>query len=241
VYAGSALATDETLPADARHLSVRPVLAQESNFTAWLRHAIYHERTVPELLIRPLIVSGIYFCLLLVFGIVYDAKRLSGFRQGRKVRGPDQVSRSEFNRMTKGDGLAFTLENARTPMEFFQGAKGKQIRIEKRHEPQHFQAIGDPGTGKTQAILQILDQAEANGETAIICDPTWNLRAVTTIRNAAISLPTPSMSAPFPGVPRMNSTSRTAPQRKPPQLPKPKAYIRDGQPIRIGSLSIRRD
>lgn len=171
VYVGSALAIDEALPVDARRLSVRQVLAQKSNFTAWLKHAIYHERTVPELLIRPITASGICLCVLLFFGIVYDTKRLSGFRQGRKVRGPDQVSRVEFNRKTRGDGLAFTLENTRNPVEFFQGAKGKQIRIERRHEPQHFQAIGDPGTGKTQAILQILDQAEANGEAAIIYDP----------------------------------------------------------------------
>ena len=33
------------------------------------------------------------------------------------------------------------------------------------------QIIGDPGSGKTQAIMQILDQVEAHDETAIVYDP----------------------------------------------------------------------
>jgi type IV secretory pathway TraG/TraD family ATPase VirD4 len=71
----------------------------------------------------------------------------------------------------------FTLENPRTWLEHLHGQAGKQLRVEKRHEAQHFQAIGDPGTGKTQAILQILDQAEAQNESAILYDPHLELTA----------------------------------------------------------------
>jgi hypothetical protein len=171
VYQGSALATDGTLATDPARISVRPLLAQPQQFTSWLRAAIYHGKTVPQVLRIPLIASGCCLLVFLVAGVVFDAQRLQAFRRGRKLRGPDLLSTRHFNRRIQGDGLTFQFDRKRRGSHSFPRISGKQLRIEKRHEAQHIQIIGDPGSGKTQAIMQILDQAEARGETAIIYDP----------------------------------------------------------------------
>src|SRR5690348_14476180 len=57
VYNRSALASDETLATNPADISVRPLFAQPWQFTAWLRAAIYHGNTVPQILRTPLIGS----------------------------------------------------------------------------------------------------------------------------------------------------------------------------------------
>ena len=171
VYAGSIVATDATLPTDPRQVSVHSLLADEATFTAWLKHSIYGDETVSELLTQPLAASGICLCLFLLAGGIYDVRRLAAFRKGRKLRGPDLVSRWEFNGRRKGNGVGFRLENRRNLIEMLRGPKGRLLQIEQKYEAHHFQVIGDPGSGKTQTIMQILDHAEANGETAIVYDP----------------------------------------------------------------------
>jgi hypothetical protein len=171
VFAGTQMATDQTLPTRSKLISVRYIYAPEAAFKVWLKQSIYQWRSVPELITLPLSESAAMLFLFLSVGLVYDGKRLAAFRRGRKLRGPDLVSRWQFNQRTQGDGLAFTIQNSRNPIELACGQRGRTIRVQKRHEAQHFQAIGDPGTGKTQAIMQILDQVEANGATAIVYDP----------------------------------------------------------------------
>jgi hypothetical protein len=171
VYHDAALATDETLDMKPANISVRPLFAQPWQFTAWLRAAIYHGNTVPQVLRTPLIGSAVCLFAFLFTGVAFDAQRLQTFRRGRKLRGPDLLSTVQFNRRIHGDGLIFRLDRNRRGSHSFPQIRGKQLRIEKRHEAQHMQIIGDPGSGKTQAIMQILDQVEADDETAIVYDP----------------------------------------------------------------------
>ena len=50
--------------------------------------------------------TGIFLILLLA-GVVWDFLRRKRAREGVKLRGPDLLTRSEFNAATNGDG--FTL------------------------------------------------------------------------------------------------------------------------------------
>jgi len=171
VFSGANLATDETLASNPSNVSVRPLFAQPPQFTAWLAAAIYHGRTLSQILRIPLIASAACLLIFLCVGVAFDAQRLAAFRRGRKLRGPDLLSARQFNRRIQGDGLVFRLDPNRRGSYSFPRIRGKEIRIERRHEAQHMQIIGDPGSGKTQAIMQILDQAEAQDEVAIVYDP----------------------------------------------------------------------
>jgi type IV secretory pathway TraG/TraD family ATPase VirD4 len=171
VYSGSNLATDETLATDSSRISVRPLFVERQQFTTWLRAAIYRGKSILQLVQTPLIASAVCLLLFLIAGIVFDTQRLTAFRRGRKLRGPDLLSPRQFNRRIRGDGLAFHLDGSSRGSQSFNRIKGKQLRLERRHEAQHIQIIGDPGSGKTQAIMQILDRAEAQEETAVIYDP----------------------------------------------------------------------
>ncbi|MGH9436221.1 MAG: type IV secretion system DNA-binding domain-containing protein, partial [Terriglobia bacterium] len=171
IFDGSNLATDEMLATDPVHITVRPVFAQPRQFTAWLRAAIYHGNTLFQVLEFPLVGSAVCLILLLSGGVMFDAEQITAFRRGRKLRGPDLLSARHFNRRIHGDGLTFQVDRSRRGSHSFARVKGSRLRVEKRHESQHIQIIGDPGSGKTQAIMQILDQAEAQDEAAIIYDP----------------------------------------------------------------------
>jgi hypothetical protein len=171
VFNDTNLATDDTLATDPSRISVRPLFAQPPQFAAWLAGAIYHGQTFPQILRTPLIASATCLLIFLCVGVTLDAQRLAAFRRGRKLRGPDLLSARQFNRRIQGDGLVFRLDRSRVGSHSFPRIGGEQIRLEKRHEPQHIQIIGDPGSGKTQAIMQILDQAEAQDEAAIVYDP----------------------------------------------------------------------
>lgn len=171
VFNGRNLATDGTLATNPSGISVRPIFAQPPQFTAWLTAAIYHGQTLPQILRIPLIASAACLLIFLCGGLTLDAQRLVAFRRGRKLRGPDLLSARQFNRRIRGDGLVFRLDRNRRGSYSFPRIRGKEIRIERRHEAQHMQIIGDPGSGKTQAIMQILDQAEAQDEVALVYDP----------------------------------------------------------------------
>ena len=88
VYHDAVLATDETLAMNPANISVRSLFAQPSQFTAWLRAAIYHGNTVPQVLRTPLIGSVVCLFVFLFIGVAFDAQRLQTFRRGRKLRGP---------------------------------------------------------------------------------------------------------------------------------------------------------
>jgi type IV secretory pathway TraG/TraD family ATPase VirD4 len=102
--------------------------------------------------------------VLLIAGLLYDARRKNHAKRGIQLRGPELVSPRQFNRRVKGDGFRLQLADR----------NGKQvgaIRIRRRHENNHIVTMADPGGGKTSVFMQILDQIEARGETAIIYDP----------------------------------------------------------------------
>ncbi|MBV9082697.1 MAG: type IV secretion system DNA-binding domain-containing protein [Acidobacteriaceae bacterium] len=157
-------------------------------YGSWLRTNIYGRRWPVELLMRPLLLGFAFAAALWTTAWFLDQERHLEFRaSGRQLRGPVMRSRAEFRRAVKGVGIGWRTEGRRSPgewvlsfwyalrvrswRELIRGRLVKFIRIAPELETHHVQMIGDTGSGKTQAILHVTDEAEAVGETCVIYDP----------------------------------------------------------------------
>lgn len=100
------------------------------------------------------------FLLQLPFAVRKDVQRLKEMKYGRLLKGPVLVSPKGFNRAIKGDGVGFRTTESKDLM-----------RIPQRAEGQHFELMGDTGTGKTRLIMQLLVQIRERGHSAIVYDP----------------------------------------------------------------------
>jgi hypothetical protein len=101
--------------------------------------------------------------LLLTIGGVCNVARKRRARQGVQLRGPELVSRWQFNRRVKGDGFPIVLENSRNLFELMRGQAGKVLRIRRKDENKNIICMSDPGGGKTSILMQILDEVERRG------------------------------------------------------------------------------
>ena len=90
-----------------RRISVRFVQTPPRIFGTWLRSRIYGGRSFREVVQAPIVSWAAIFVTLLLAGVVCDFLRRKRAREGVKLRGPDLMTRTEFNEATHGDG--FTL------------------------------------------------------------------------------------------------------------------------------------
>ena len=89
-------------------------------------------------------------------------------RHGRRTRGPELVSGLGWKRGARG-GIRLRLRSRLgLPVSF---------RIPQRLESSHILLMGDTGSGKSNAIRQILKQVEQRGESAIVYDPAMEFAA----------------------------------------------------------------
>ena len=88
-------------------LSVRYVIATPRIFGLWLQEQIYGGREFRELMQLPLVLWIAISMASLLAGVSVDFARRKQAREGVALRGPELLSRQQFNRVTKGDG--FTL------------------------------------------------------------------------------------------------------------------------------------
>jgi len=88
-------------------VSVRSIETTPRIFGSWLRMQIYGGHNVLELLRTPLLFWTSIALSLVLCGLVSDFRRRKRAREGVPLRGPELLSRRDFNRVTKGDG--FTL------------------------------------------------------------------------------------------------------------------------------------
>ena len=95
------------LSGPAEPVSVQFVQTTPRIFGTWLRNQIYGGRTFHEVVQVPVVAWTSVFLILLLAGVVWDFLRRKRAREGVKLRGPDLLTRSEFNEATNGDG--FTL------------------------------------------------------------------------------------------------------------------------------------
>ena len=160
--------TEKALKTGAVRLEWKSGQYEDAKLHALLRHTIYHDRPL-EVLAKPALWGG--FCIFVIGLVVAIPKDLSRARQrrhGRRLKGPELVTTSSFNRRNHADGIGILQQQ-----NFAAKLTGKRrwVRIPRKIESSHILIIGDTGTGKSALIRKILLEIEARGETAIIYDP----------------------------------------------------------------------
>jgi type IV secretory pathway TraG/TraD family ATPase VirD4 len=132
----------------------------DSRLSAYLRVVVYGGKTVTDLYKPSLFGGALAFMVLLPLAVTKDVKRQKQLKYGRRLKGPEMLTPTEFNRIVKGDGIGFKTDEMR-----------KMIRIPARAEAQHMQVIGDTGAGKSALLFQVLRQVSSRGDSAIVYDP----------------------------------------------------------------------
>jgi hypothetical protein len=89
----------------ARPVLVRFVTTTPRIFSTWVRNQIYRGQEFREVVRVPLALWAGIALSLFVCGLCCDFVRRKRAREGVQLRGPDLLTRREFNRATKGDGF----------------------------------------------------------------------------------------------------------------------------------------
>jgi type IV secretory pathway TraG/TraD family ATPase VirD4 len=126
----------------------------------YLKSTVFQGDQLRDIYILPLLFGFLSLLVQLPFAIAKDIKRRKQMKYGRLLKGPVMLTPKEFNKTVAGDGIGFKTSEAEAMM-----------RIPLAAEAQHFEIIGDTGTGKTTLIMQMLRQIQARKDSAIIYDP----------------------------------------------------------------------
>jgi RecA/RadA recombinase len=126
----------------------------------YLKTTVFQGDRLRDIYDMPLLFGLLSLLGQLPFAIAKDIKRRKQMKYGRVLKGPVMLTPKEFNEAVQGDGIGFKTDEAKAMM-----------RIPLAAEAQHFEIIGDTGTGKTTLIMQMLRQIQARHEAAIIYDP----------------------------------------------------------------------
>ena len=136
-----------------------------------LRDAVYRGQSLKDFARLPLLCG----MGLLVFGlpvaISKDKQNAQLCKQGRPLRGPEEVTAAEFNRRNQSDGIGFGTLEPPAFSERLLRRNGMQVCIPRSIEDNHFLFMGDSGSGKSSLIRQVLAQIAERGETAVVYDP----------------------------------------------------------------------
>jgi hypothetical protein len=92
-------------------------------------------------------------------------------RHGRRTKGPELAS-ALWGRSAKTDGIRFRLRFENRLLRWL--PFGPSYRIPKRLEASHILMMGDTGSGKSNAIRQLLRQVREREESAIVYDPAMD-------------------------------------------------------------------
>jgi len=137
-----------------------PNIYQNSALGSYLNQQVYGGANIVDLFQWPLFFGAIAFLGQLPLSIPKDIRRRKQMKYGRRLKGPILVTPRQFNKAFEGMGIGLKVDRCR-----------KTLRLPQRAEDQHFEIIGDTGSGKTTIILQILRQIQARGHSAIVHDP----------------------------------------------------------------------
>ena len=117
----------------------------------------------------PVYTALAFFVLSLFLSVPKDRKRRMIWKHGRRLRGPELVTTSEFNaKLGKSNLLTTTLPNGVSFIneetgwwdKTFHKDLSRWARVPRDREAMHFLIVGDSGTGKSAAIRQMLDRPE---------------------------------------------------------------------------------
>ena len=142
--------------------------------------AVYDNIESWEFYRQPVYAAVAFFVLALFVAVPKDRARRMIWKHGRRLRGPELVSTSEFNeKLGKSklltthlpDGIALINEERSWMDKIMRKDLSRWARVPRDREAMHFLIVGDSGTGKSAAIRQILSQVWERGEAAIVYDP----------------------------------------------------------------------
>ncbi|MFP5276597.1 MAG: type IV secretion system DNA-binding domain-containing protein, partial [Acidobacteriota bacterium] len=141
---------------------------------------VYQNQTLWDFVKRPTYWTAAFFVLLLFVAVPKDRARQMVWKFGRRLRGPELVTTTEFNeklgrkrwwRTYYPDGIALVNLERTWYDSLLRRDRGRWVCVPKEREAMHFLIVGDSGTGKSAAIRQVLSQIWERGETAIVYDP----------------------------------------------------------------------
>ena len=140
-----------------------------------LRDYVYDGVSVWWLFGRPMLNSLAVLMLLYVLRLWmkqgFGRRRQQEERHGRRTKGPELASAFKW-RSAKTDGIRFRLRFENRLLQWL--SFGPSYRIPKRLEASHILMMGDTGSGKSNAIRQLLRQVRERGESAIVYDPAMD-------------------------------------------------------------------
>lgn len=137
-----------------------PTLYRNNSLRNYLKQRVYGGAGLADLFEWPLIFGLLTLLIQLPFSIAKDIRRRKEMKYGRRLKGPVLVTPKQFNKAFQGKGIGIKTEDCR-----------EMLRVPIRAEDQHFEIIGDTGSGKTAIIMQMLRQIQARGHSAILYDP----------------------------------------------------------------------
>jgi type IV secretory pathway TraG/TraD family ATPase VirD4 len=137
-----------------------PTVYQNSSMVSYFKQQIYGGAGIVDLFQWPLIFGVLALLVQLPFSITKDIRRRKEMKYGRRLKGPVIVTPKQFNRAVRGTGIGLKVNGCR-----------KMLRVPLRAEDQHFEIIGDTGSGKTTIIMQMLRQIQTRKHSAILYDP----------------------------------------------------------------------
>lgn len=117
-----------------------------------------------RLLITPLCGAALLFLFYLGLRIRFGDQTSHEERHGRRTKGPELASALASNRTGRAKGIRLRLASKLGPL-------APHFLIPEKLLASHIVLMGDTGSGKSNAIRQILRQVEERGETAIVYDP----------------------------------------------------------------------
>ena len=136
-----------------------PTVYQNSSLGGYFKQQVYDERHCRSVPAATHFRSGRAVAQL-PFAIRKDIRRRKEMKYGRRLKGPVLVTPKQFNKAIQGTGIGIKVDQCR-----------EMLRVPLRAEDQHFEIIGDTGSGKTTIIMQMLRQIQARGHSAILYDP----------------------------------------------------------------------
>jgi hypothetical protein len=121
-------------------------------------------QSLGRLLITPLCGAALLFLFYLGLRIHFRGQTSHEERHGRRTKGPELASALVANRAGRARGIGLRLASKLGPL-------APRFLIPEKLLASHILLMGDTGSGKSNAIRQILRQVEERGETAIVYDP----------------------------------------------------------------------
>ncbi|MGH9378740.1 MAG: type IV secretion system DNA-binding domain-containing protein, partial [Terriglobia bacterium] len=161
--------TQEAVNRGAVRLEWQRGFYNNAQLHAQIRRFIFEDQSWWDLVNRACYGGLIIFVLGVIVAIPGERRRSHILKHGRRLRGPELVTPSEFNPRNRADGVGF-VNQERTFGEMIFG-QGRMVRIPREEESFHILAMGDTGMGKSALIRQILMQVEDRDEAAIVYDP----------------------------------------------------------------------